>query len=162
MAARGRKPDHKRRQQAARLRADGLTYDEIAARLGITKQAVHSLLKSANLWQRPRGISCLECGKEVMPGGLGIKPSTRALCLDCLAKHPEATFGERLRAFRLAAGLTVQELASRIGSTPGWLTRCEHGHARPGWSTIAGMIRELGTGLVTLGLEGKPKKRQRT
>jgi hypothetical protein len=33
----------------------------------------------------------------------------------CLARHPEATFTDRLKAHRLAAGLTMEALAQRLG-----------------------------------------------
>jgi transcriptional regulator with XRE-family HTH domain len=156
MAGQGRKPDHKRRQEAARLRAQGLSYNQIGARMGVTHQAVYRLIQAANLWQPPPGIHCRECGKEVMPSCRGIPYWMKAFCLDCLAKHPEAHFGERLRAFRLAAGLNVRELArrARIGRT--WVSAYETGHCSPRWDTIVRLIRVLGTGLVTLGLE-KPK-----
>jgi transcriptional regulator with XRE-family HTH domain len=35
--------------------------------------------------------------------------------LCCLANRPDATFGERLKAHRLAAGLTLKELARGAG-----------------------------------------------
>ena len=40
-------------------------------------------------------------------------------CLDCLARHPEATFGQRLKALRLAAGLTKIQLREAAGLSPG-------------------------------------------
>jgi hypothetical protein len=85
MAGEGRKPDHKRRQRAARLRAQGLTYKQIAQRMACTTQGALRLIRAANLWQPPPGIHCRECGKEVMPGGRGVKSHTRAFCLECMA-----------------------------------------------------------------------------
>jgi len=42
----GRKPNHERRAQAAELRKQGLTLEEIGKRMGgITRQAVHQLLR---------------------------------------------------------------------------------------------------------------------
>jgi hypothetical protein len=38
-----------------------------------------------------------------------------ALCLTCLDKTPGAGFGQRVLAFRLARGLTCEELAHRLG-----------------------------------------------
>ena len=44
----------------------------------------------------------------------------------CLAGAPSAPFGERLRAFRLAAGLTAGELAGLVGVVP----ETVHGYER--------------------------------
>jgi transcriptional regulator with XRE-family HTH domain len=85
----------------------------------------------------------------------------RALCLGCLKKHPQAPFGERLRAFRLAAGLTLEELAKRARTTAIWLTQCEYGAVAARWDIMRGLIGVLGVGLVTLGLEPKPKRQPR-
>jgi hypothetical protein len=46
MAQLGRKPNLERRRQAAELRRQGLTLEEIGRRLGgISRQAVHQLLR---------------------------------------------------------------------------------------------------------------------
>jgi transcriptional regulator with XRE-family HTH domain len=49
---RGRPPNVERHRQIARLRAAGLTYQEIGQRLGVTKQYVHQILKA--LGQSPQ------------------------------------------------------------------------------------------------------------
>ena len=46
-------------------------------------------------------------------GRVANKTAQDTYCLRCLAKHPKATFGERLKAYRVAAGLTRKELARR-------------------------------------------------
>jgi DNA-binding NarL/FixJ family response regulator len=43
---RGRPPNVERHRQIARLRATGLTYQEIGQRLGVTRQYIHQILKS--------------------------------------------------------------------------------------------------------------------
>jgi transcriptional regulator with XRE-family HTH domain len=156
MAGQGRKPDHKRRERAARLRAKGLTYTEIAKCLGVTKQDVHQLLKYSGLWEPPQGICCRDCGVQIIKSGRGINYKTQALCLACLANHPDATFGVRLKAFRLAAGLTLKELTRRTGVYG--LAAYENGTTEPKWSNLILLIRELGIELVSLGMEGKPKR----
>jgi transcriptional regulator with XRE-family HTH domain len=117
MAGQGRRPDHKRRQRAAQLRAKGLTYTEIVECLGVTKQDVFALLKHSGLWQPPPGVCCRDCGVQIIGSGRGINYKTQALCLACLAKYPDASFGVRLKAFRLAAGLTLKELTGRTAFT---------------------------------------------
>jgi hypothetical protein len=48
MAQLGRKPNLERRREAAELRRQGLTLEEIGRRLGgISRQAVHQLLRSS-------------------------------------------------------------------------------------------------------------------
>jgi hypothetical protein len=47
MATRGRKPDDARRHAVATLRAQGLSFTEIGARLGITRQCAQQLLKAS-------------------------------------------------------------------------------------------------------------------
>jgi transcriptional regulator with XRE-family HTH domain len=156
MVGQGRRPDPKQRQRAAQLRAAGLSYTEIAERLGVTKPCVLHLLQLAKLEQPPPGICCRECGKQLVSSGRGIPYRMRALCLKCLARHPEAPFSERLRAFRLAAGLTFSELALRASIGSPWLSAYESGSRMPRRGTMARLIRVLGIELVTLGLE-KPK-----
>jgi transcriptional regulator with XRE-family HTH domain len=158
MAFQGGRPNHKQSQQAAQLRAAGLSYAEIAERLGVKKPGVLHLLQVAKLWQPPPGICCRECGKELIPAGRGIPYRMEALCLECLAKHPEAPIGEQLRALRLAAGLTSRDLARRAGIGPPCLTAYESGCRSPRRDTMARLIRELGTGLVTQRLEGKRQR----
>jgi transcriptional regulator with XRE-family HTH domain len=85
----------------------------------------------------------------------GLWRASPALCRDCLAKWPDAPFGERLRAFRLAAGLTVRELAGRVGVADSVLHGCEcDGGQRLAWSLLLRLARVLGTGLLSLGVEG--------
>ena len=47
-----------------------------------------------------------ECGRTIARGAGSILTNGPAYCLTSLARHPEATFAERLKAHRLAAGLT--------------------------------------------------------
>jgi hypothetical protein len=114
----GALPDLKRREQVAKLRAEGLSLRQIGERIGVTKQAVASLLNYVGLKTGPRRMVnlCGRCGKAVGPsvGSVG-KHRYELTCLACVAKDHHAPFGVRLRATRLAAGLTVAELAKRIG-----------------------------------------------
>jgi DNA-binding XRE family transcriptional regulator len=112
MARRGRKPDVARRQQVLQLRRQGLTYEQIGAQLGITKQAAHSLFGKV-LADGP--LLCWGCGAAVADSD---KLQGKAvLCSACKTKRPEVTFGEKLRSLRLACGMTQQELADAAGLT---------------------------------------------
>ena len=66
----------------------------------------------------------------------------------CLARQPGATFGERLKAHRLASGLTQQELADATDTYPQEISCYERDETEPTWRTVAALVRVLGVGLV--------------
>jgi transcriptional regulator with XRE-family HTH domain len=76
----------------------------------------------------------------------------------CVRADPTATFGERLRAIRLAARLTKLELTIRAGlGDPDSVARYEAGLSRPRAHTLAALVRVLGPGLLRLPpAEGEP------
>ena len=106
----GRKPNLERRRQVIELRARGWSLARIGEHLGITRQAVHVTLQAV---QNPckRVVTCRRCKMPVDPRGVAPREARQTLCLICLAKGPQASFGQRLKAFRLAVGLTRKELA---------------------------------------------------
>jgi hypothetical protein len=114
LAKRGRKPDLKRREQARELRRQGLTIVQIAARLGISKQAAHHLLgKSAGL----RPIMCRECGSLVFEDKRGVDNiRLRPVCLQC-AEHAVAAIVQdvllavQLREDRPFGVINIESLA---------------------------------------------------
>jgi transcriptional regulator with XRE-family HTH domain len=61
---------------------------------------------------------------------------------------PAATFAERLRALRQAAGLTRQELAARAGMGAATVAAYEQGRRQPVPSTRADLARVLGQELL--------------
>jgi hypothetical protein len=65
-------------------------------------------------------------------------------CLACLAKRPKATFGQRLKAHRLAAGLTLRALEQGSGVHLSLISDYECGRRGPKWQTLAKLIRVLG------------------
>jgi HTH-type transcriptional regulator/antitoxin HipB len=96
----------------------------------------------------PGSVRCHECGRAIAPPpGCG-RPNRGTLCLACLARHPEAGFGERLRAHRLAAGLTLEALGALVGSAGKSLSAYERGGAAPRWEALAKLVGVLGLGLV--------------
>jgi orotate phosphoribosyltransferase-like protein len=54
----GARPDAERREQVAKLRAQGLTFTQIGKRLRMSRQAVHSLLSRADKRVRLPGVAC--------------------------------------------------------------------------------------------------------
>lgn len=58
--------------------------------------------------------------------------------------QPLQPFGPRLRALREAAGLSVAELAGRIGFTRQAVWHLEAGKGRPSWDVVQALARVLG------------------
>jgi len=142
----GRRPDTRKRERARLLRAKGLTQEKIAAELGVTRQAVSLMLKDSS------SVRCRQCGADVCPARKGMWLGRGVLCLACLAQSPEAPFDERLRALRLARGLTQAALAELAGVSHQAVMQ----HEQPGrglvrWDVLLALARVLGPGLVGLG-----------
>jgi DNA-binding transcriptional regulator YiaG len=128
----GRPPDLGRRHQISELRAVGLSLAEIARKLGISKQRVQLVLKfSASTCLVP--IHCQECG-TVIAQLHGVADNNRgAWCRTCLAQHPQATFGQRLKNHRLALGLTLTALERQSGVDLSSISAYECGRSEPKW-----------------------------
>jgi transcriptional regulator with XRE-family HTH domain len=153
----GREPDWQTQRQVSELRRQGLTLAEIGRRLGLSRQLVHHHLKAAGVAGPCRGtVHCGACAAVIATGHHGIKYNQRPLCLGYLAKQPDSPFGVRLKACRLAAGLTAGELAERSGVPTGAIRAVERGACWPRWGRVARLISALGADLVTLGLVEGP------
>jgi DNA-binding XRE family transcriptional regulator len=102
------------------LHARGLSLSDIARALGVTRQYVHQIVQEIEHPTPPRvrTVTCEGCGQTIAVDGIVPRDQDGALCLNCLAKRPDAPFGQRLKAFRLAAGLTKAQLADRAGLSP--------------------------------------------
>ena len=152
MPPHGATPDYKRRRKIAGLLAKGLTYAAIAKRLGVTKQSIAYMIDNDKR-MNAREVKCKECAGVIARGRLANKTAQDTFCLAYLAKHPKATFAERLRAHRMAAGLTRNQLARRSRVCIGTIHSYEAGVPRdPTWSKVRRLALVLGVGL--LGLDG--------
>jgi len=60
-------------------------------------------------------------------------------------------FGRALRELRSAAGLTQEELSSRVGIGVAYLSRLENGHRGARWHTVMRLLRALDVTLADLG-----------
>jgi DNA-binding XRE family transcriptional regulator len=138
----GRKPNRARRARAARLRAKGCSLGGIAAALGCTRQAVFQLLRWGGHSRRPR-IPCAGCATLLSPAA-GERDRAEGLCLTCLGLRPDLPFGQRLRAQRLAAGLTVAELTRKAGLSRGSIGLLERGDHLPQRVTLLRLAAGLG------------------
>ena len=162
----GRKPNLKRRRRMAHLRAQGLTYAEIGQRLGVSHQNVQRMIGDP----RPRqAVPCSACGASIPCRRAVPHDMATVLCPACVANLPKATLGQRLRALRLAAGLTREALARQAGVGPSTLTGAERGTRDTRLGTAHKLAIALGTTAAALNGEeplplapkrnSKPRKR---
>jgi transcriptional regulator with XRE-family HTH domain len=148
----GRRPDWRRWQQVAELRAQGLSLPEIGRRLGVSKQAVaHALARLKERGDRPPRfpVRCGRCDK-LLWADVGTPQSGAVCCLKCLAAQPDVSFGSRLQAHRVAAKLTVEGLAGRAGVSPQTVYRLEGDRCCPDWPTLTRLVAVLGLRLLAV------------
>lgn len=69
----------------------------------------------------------------------------------------EEDVGPRLRAHREQRGLSLRELARRLGVSPSAISQIETGKSRPSVSTLYSIVSELGMSLDELFGAAKPK-----
>jgi DNA-binding CsgD family transcriptional regulator len=134
----------------ARLRARGLSLAEIGRRLGVSRQCVQYTLHSMGR-RRSYSVPCAGCGGAIVSDGALPSDAGAALCMPCLARQPEVSFAERLKALRLAAGMTKKELADRTGLSYEMVWHYEHGTYVPRRPRVMSLMRALGPGLVSRG-----------
>jgi transcriptional regulator with XRE-family HTH domain len=156
--ARGPKPDLKRREQARALRAQGLTLAQIGERLGVSHQAVARRLGGP---RRP-APRCPGCGATYPASGAGACGDRSAPCLACLAQRHGATTAQRLKAARLAAGLSQTEMALRAGLSATALGDCEGGRVRPHERSLVRLAQALGLSRQALFGPGPLRSRSST
>jgi DNA-binding XRE family transcriptional regulator len=158
MAHRRKRPDtavsRERRAQAVRLRGQGLTFAQIGARLGITRQAAHALVAG------PRAVGAVEacCAACRAPLAGARRTVGEVLCRACLAGRTEVPFGLRLRSLRLAAGLTQRELARQAGRPRSSIKDYEAGRCRPGRATRRRLTHALGASDLAEAKPPAPKR----
>ncbi len=141
----GRPPDSQRRRQIAQLRAAGLTYMQIGKRLGISHQSVQQTLHvSGNARLVP--VRCRKCGTVITRLRTVRDNNGPVYCLDCLPR--EATFGQRLKARRLANGMTLMALGKKTGLGWNLLSKYERDDVEPKYRNLIKLIQVLGVALM--------------
>jgi transcriptional regulator with XRE-family HTH domain len=145
----GRIPNEERRRRVTRLRAGGLTLESIAQKLGVSRQAIWSLLNTRPQRTKARALTCQGCGALIVSAGALRGDADSALCLDCVEAEPNLSFGQRLRALRLAAGLTRSELAEQSEIAPGSIRAYEEDRRTPHLRSIARLASLLGNHLLS-------------
>jgi transcriptional regulator with XRE-family HTH domain len=145
--SRGRQPNPQRRRLIVKLRHTGLTYAQIGERLGISHQAVQQALqRTGNARLVP--IRCKEC-QAIITHLRTVKDNNGPV--SCLACLPDAaTFGQRLKAHRLAKGMTLMALNERSGIGWNLLSRYERDLVEPKCRNLLKLLRVLGAGLLTI------------
>ncbi|HEV3258840.1 MAG TPA: helix-turn-helix domain-containing protein [Gemmataceae bacterium] len=158
---RGRPPDLARRRRIAELRDRGLTFQQIGARLGISYQAVQKTFKTLK-HGTPDTLRCHRCGMEITAESRLARQGGPVLCPGCLAVQPGATFAQRLRALRLAAGLTQAELGRTAGLGKLVVASYEQNRCTPNDRNLAKLVRVLGPGLVAVQRQAQPFSERRS
>jgi lambda repressor-like predicted transcriptional regulator len=142
---RGRPPNPHRRHQIAELRATGLTYEQIGKCLGISHQCVQQALqRNGNARLVP--IRCRQCRRVITRMRTVADHNGPVYCLACLPG--EATFGQRLKARRLAHGISLTALSARTGIAWNQLSKYERDVVEPKCRNLTKLIRVLGTDLM--------------
>jgi transcriptional regulator with XRE-family HTH domain len=75
---------------------------------------------------------------------------------DVAAGHEVSHIGPRLRAQRESVGLSLRELARRIGVSASLISQIERDKVNPSVSTLYALVRELGLGMGDLFSTGEP------
>jgi transcriptional regulator with XRE-family HTH domain len=138
-----------RRGKVAELRARGWTLAAIGRQFGISISAVRYLLKSGPPLRRP-AVACCACGAVIVSAGVLHQEEGSALCVACTKRRPGTTFDQRLKAFRLAAGLSCAGLAGRAGMPTDFVRRYERRLRKPNLITRARLARALDVSLESL------------
>jgi transcriptional regulator with XRE-family HTH domain len=146
--ARGGAEADRLKRRAAALRRRGLTLDGIAQRLGITPRRAAALLREAGIDPRASEVRCSSCRRVVARGAAGLRGNAPTVCVVCLAGTPGVSFGQRLRAYRLAAWLTQRQLADLAGLDAGTVWSYEQDETVPRGPRLARLVAVLGPGLA--------------
>lgn len=115
----GRKANIEQRIEVTRLRTLGLSLAEIGRRFGITKQAVHCMLRTSE-----RATDCCRCQSRIA-SPIASRSDSSLLCWECLEQVPEAPFPQVLRSLRVLVGLTQRQLGEGLGVPDDTVSRLE-------------------------------------
>jgi transcriptional regulator with XRE-family HTH domain len=143
----GRRPNFERRERIFELRAEGMSYVQIARVVGVTSECVR---QTVNPKPRLRSmcVRCRACGGQINPAGAVPRDDGDVLCLPCISRRPDVPFGEYLKAFRLEAGLKIVDLSRKVGLKANVITSYEHGRVgAPSWQNLVRLFQALGVQL---------------
>jgi DNA-binding XRE family transcriptional regulator len=138
---RGRRINWERREQMAALYDQGLSFDEVAQELGLTREWVRKCLAH----DRPNRhkLQCRDCETVIIsPTATGHQRPV--LCRDCVLRQREISFAEALHSLRVNAGLSQASLAEAVGMTQTQIALYELGRFEPRWSEAVQLFAILG------------------
>jgi transcriptional regulator with XRE-family HTH domain len=138
-------------RRIAALWARGLSLRQIGQELRVSRQSVLCVLQTMRK-SPTRSCACAGCGAVIVSDALLPRERGNSFCVACVDNDPGATFGQRLQAHRLAAGLTLLELAQRSKVFPGSIRSYERGASDPRDGTRARLAAALGVTAERLGL----------
>jgi hypothetical protein len=122
-----------------------LTYEQIGTRLGVSHQSIQQTLQRTGI-ARLVPIRCRECQRIITRLRTVRDHNGPVYCLDCLPGS--ATFGQRLKAQRLAKDLTLMCLGELTGIAWNLLSKYERDLVEPKYGSLVKLIRVLGVGLL--------------
>jgi hypothetical protein len=128
------------------MRRRGFTTAEIARRVNLTRQGVEYVL-GLHCIQASRTIRCRRCKDVIVATKHRDQLSGPVLCLECLGAQSDATFGQRLKAFRLAAGLSKRALSAQTGIPRHNLSKYEADEWVPLQKSMSRLVQILGAPL---------------
>ena len=141
--------DSSRKEQIEKLVAKGWNFEQIAQHLGCTPEGARYHINGRGA-RVQRHTACGRCGAVITSLPIHHPRDKSALCLACLRNEPDPTFGQRLKAYRLAAGLSLEEVSRRTAAPKKSLLAYERGIDTPGtWRSVALLAKVLGIGLLT-------------
>jgi len=146
MSRRGRPPNPERHQQIIDFAAQGWTRHKIADHLGITPEWVRAVLAQYGFVVSLRILKCPGCGAPVAKGHKALQNSL-ALCKNCLHPGKVLSFGQRLKSFRLAENLSLEELSYRSGLSKTMIGNYERDEANPTDASAQKLADSLGLSL---------------
>jgi transcriptional regulator with XRE-family HTH domain len=146
---RGRPPNSKKRSLVLDLATQGLTRSQIADQLGITPEWVRVILADNGVAISMHVLKCAKCGVTIATGHKVHQGDQPALCPGCLRQSPHATFGQRLKALRLARNLSVAQLGDQCGLSRTTIENYEKDQAVPTPASFRKLAKRL-EGLASL------------
>jgi len=143
-------PDLKQRHLVSRLRRRGWSFQRIASKIGVSRQRASAIFRRAlgikyRVPKQP-DLRCSHCHVTIPRRGPNLNV-VRVLCLDCLSRYP-TTFGQRLRALRIAAGLSANALAKLAGVSVSLIILCEQTPHLPRPRSLVKLMTVLGERLL--------------
>ncbi len=151
---RGRAADQEKHGRVLVLAGAGHSLQEIAQETALSHEGVRRILAQHGRPTTPRVFHCTRCGAALV-AGKQVKHDPHALCLDCLAREPDATPGQRLKANRVAGRLTRKDLAARTGLSPHIIRMWESEKSEPPEESLRKLERALEACLEVLKENGQ-------